>query len=143
MRPSWWSRTARKGTPSAADFNAAYLDMSVPHAAGGLYSTVEDLYRWDQALYTEQLVPQAALRRDVYRAHVFPAPEDGGYGYGWVIFNLDGREVTGHGGSIEGFSSAITRFPNERVVVIVLSNFEGVDAGQLSFDLADLVFTQP
>ena len=65
-------------------FTAAYVDMSQPHAAGGLYSTVEDLYRWDQALYTEQLVPQAARDAMFTAHHTFPAPEDGGYGYGWV-----------------------------------------------------------
>jgi CubicO group peptidase (beta-lactamase class C family) len=35
---------------------ADYIDMSIPYAAGGLYSTIEDLYRWDQVLYTEQLM---------------------------------------------------------------------------------------
>ncbi len=37
--------------------NAPYLDMALPYAAGSLYSTVEDLYKWDQALYTDKLLP--------------------------------------------------------------------------------------
>jgi CubicO group peptidase (beta-lactamase class C family) len=42
---------------------AEYIDMTIPYAAGGLYSTIEDLYRWDQVLYTEQLMSQELLHR--------------------------------------------------------------------------------
>jgi CubicO group peptidase (beta-lactamase class C family) len=73
------------GYTNDGTFNADFIDMSVPHAAGGLYSTVDDLYRWDQALYTEQLIPKAALET-MFTPHVtYPPPEEGGYGYGWGI----------------------------------------------------------
>ena len=52
-RASGYAKTADSYT------NAAYLDMSIPYAAGSMYSTVEDLYLWDQALYTDKvLTPQ-------------------------------------------------------------------------------------
>jgi CubicO group peptidase (beta-lactamase class C family) len=56
--------------------NAPYLDMVQPFAAGTLYSTVEDLLKWDQALYTDQLLPSAA------RSAMF-TPFKGDYAYGW------------------------------------------------------------
>ena len=128
------------GYTRGGQFNADYVDMSIPHAAGGLYSTVEDLYRWDQALYTDKLVPTAALAT-MFTAHApFPPPREGGYGYGWEIFKVHDRRVTAHLGGIEGFSAGITRFPDDKVTVIVLSNFEAVDVGTISMDLADMVF---
>ena len=51
--------------------NSAYLDMSIPYAAGSLYATVEDLYLWDQALYTTTLLPQKYM--DLYFKPYIPA----------------------------------------------------------------------
>lgn len=56
--------------------NADYIDMSVPHGAGALYSTVEDLYLWDQALYREKLVNRKTMQK------IF-TPFKESYGYGW------------------------------------------------------------
>ena len=49
--------------PDGKMANAPYVDMSIPHAAGALYSTVVDLYKWDRALYTEKLISKAGLAR--------------------------------------------------------------------------------
>ncbi len=60
--------------------NAPYLDMSLPYSAGSLYSSVEDLYLWDQALYTEKLLSKK-MKNLLFKQHV---PRMGGsYGYGW------------------------------------------------------------
>ena len=48
--------------------NCDYIDMSIPHAAGALYSTVLDLLKWDQALYSEKLVPSEVASSDVHAA---------------------------------------------------------------------------
>src|SRR6516225_7053585 len=58
--------------------NAPYLDMSLPYAAGSLYSTVEDIYKWDQALYTDKLLP-ADLKQKLF------TPNLENYGFGWNI----------------------------------------------------------
>ncbi|HEX8154005.1 MAG TPA: serine hydrolase domain-containing protein, partial [Thermoanaerobaculia bacterium] len=58
--------------------NAPYLDMTIPYAAGSLYSTVEDLYLWDRALYTDKLL-KAELKTQMFT----PVLHD--YGFGWVI----------------------------------------------------------
>ena len=58
--------------------NCDYIDMSIPHAAGALYSTVLDLLKWDQALYSEKLVPRKSLE-------AMFTPHKDNYGYGWII----------------------------------------------------------
>jgi CubicO group peptidase (beta-lactamase class C family) len=108
---------------------AEFIDMSLPDAAGGLYSTIDDLYRFDQALYTEQLLPAGVIEQ-MFTAHATIAPNDPntGYGYGWIIFaDPDGPppgKAVGHNGSIEGFSASMMRFVEMKAVVIVLGNVE-------------------
>ena len=101
---------------------ADYIDMSRVYAAGALYSTVEDLYRWEQALQTEQLVPQASL--DKMFAPQADTGEGWSYGYGWGIAQSDGRKIIFHQGATEGFRAIIALYPEEQVTIIVLSNHE-------------------
>ncbi|MFB8792245.1 MAG: serine hydrolase domain-containing protein [Potamolinea sp.] len=113
---------------------ADFIDMSIPYAAGGLYSTVEDLYRWDQALYTDKLIPKN-LRDKMF------TPFGGfGYGYGWGIGKEGDRPVVSHIGGIQGFSSSIARYPNDKVVIIVLGNREDGNSGDIGVQLAKIVF---
>jgi CubicO group peptidase (beta-lactamase class C family) len=101
--------------------NAPYLDMSIPYAAGSLYSTVYDLYLWDRALYGNALLP-AALKQKMF------APGLEGYGYGWFIKPLtlaDGKTQVGtvsHGGGINGFNTLLVRVPERKQVVVLLDN---------------------
>ncbi|MCU0546057.1 MAG: serine hydrolase [Oscillatoriaceae cyanobacterium Prado104] len=113
--------------------NAIYIDMSVPSGAGGLYSTVEDLYRWDRALYTEKLVSKSSLEI------IFTADKNE-YGYGWVIANTFNRKLVWHNGGINGFRTTIMRFIDDGVCAIVLSNSETAPAERICQDLAAIVF---
>jgi CubicO group peptidase (beta-lactamase class C family) len=125
-------------------------DRSDPHAAGALYSTVEDLYRWDQTLYTEALVapdlrtkmftPFAAIPESFASINEITGF---GYGYGWLIGRLFNRQVFFHAGSIEGFRASLYRFPADRVTVIVLSNQGRTDTDAISRQLARIVFGEP
>ena len=113
---------------------ADFIDMSIPYAAGGLYSTVEDLYHWDQALYTDKLIPKS-LRDKMF------TPFGGfGYGYGWGIGKEGDRPVASHIGGVQGFSSSIARYPNDKVVIIVLGNREDVNSGTIGVQLAKMFF---
>jgi hypothetical protein len=109
------------------------MDMSVPYAAGSLYSTTGDLLIWDQALYTEKLVSKKSLDE------MF-TPFKSGYGYGWGIGKRFEHRQISHGGGIYGFATEISRFPDDRVTVIVLSNFQGAPAGNIANNLAAIVF---
>ena len=101
------------------DYKGDSLDLSVAYAAAGLYSTVGDLYKWDQALYTEALLPQSQLA-EMFKAQVDLDP--GGYGYGWFVGTVMGHRAELHSGGWYGFSSNITRFPDDKITFIILSN---------------------
>jgi CubicO group peptidase (beta-lactamase class C family) len=112
---------------SAGPVNAGYLDMSVPFAAGGLYSTTEDLLRWEQALFNGRLLSRASLEK-------MTTPFKNNYAFGLVVGGDPERKTIEHGGGIEGFNSALIYYPQDEVVVIVLANLNG-HIGELAKDL--------
>jgi len=116
--------------------NALYIDMTQPHAAGALYSTVDDLYTWDKALYGDRVLPQPVLQR-------MWTPVRDNYGYGWVMSNAFGKKVIGHGGGINGFATYILRVPEEKIFVIVMSNVQTTNAGKIANDLNAMLHDGP
>jgi CubicO group peptidase (beta-lactamase class C family) len=122
--------------------NAAYLDMSIPYAAGSMYSTVEDLYLWDQALYTDKLLTPAS-KELMYK----PFLEN--YAYGWIVrdasFKVKDQPVPiiTHGGGINGFTTTIVRFPNEKNLIVILDNTGSQNLNQLSNSIAKIIYDQP
>lgn len=101
--------------------NARYYDMSIPFAAGALYSTAGDLLLWDQALYGTQLLP-AHLRDLLFK------PNLENYGFGWAILipqpgaPYAGESIPMHGGAIFGFQSLIQRIPEHKELIVLLDN---------------------
>lgn len=88
---------------------------------GGIYSSVSDLYKWDQSLYTERLVCRSLLEEactPVMRTE-FPGS---GYGYGWFIGEYRGLKEIWHYGETPGFTTWIARFPQRKLTVILLAN---------------------
>ena len=116
--------------------NSNYLDMSIPYAAGSLYSTVEDLYLWDQALYTNKLLSKEYM--ELYFKPYVSAFGSTSYAYGWAV----GKDVIGnskdsiytisHGGGINGFNTIISRSPSDKSVVILLNNTGGAPLNQMT-----------
>jgi CubicO group peptidase (beta-lactamase class C family) len=106
--------------------NTAYLDMGIPYAAGSLYSTVEDLYLWDRALYTDTLLP-APLKQKMF------TPVLHNYAYGWAVRPLkldDGKTELfnlSHNGGINGFATVIVRVPERKELVVLLDNASSGD----------------
>jgi len=124
-----------------------FLDMSEFYSAGALYSTVEDLYKWDQIIKVGHLVSSADLQ-DMFTPHI-PCPSGGcalstdiGYGYGWFIANDDGHRLDYHWGRIDGFRSSNGFYPNDDIDVIFLSNLESVDTFGIAHELGTLTLTQ-
>lgn len=95
--------------------NAPYLAMSLPYAAGSLYSTVDDLLTWQQALQAGKVIKPASL------AAMF-TDQGFGYGYGQFISKVNGRRMWAHAGGINGFSTDLVLFPDQGVSLIILSN---------------------
>ncbi len=105
---------------------------------GGIYSSVSDLYRWDQSLYTERLVCRKLLEEafaPVKRTE-FPGS---GYGYGWFIGKYRGLKEFWHYGETVGFTNRIARFPERKLTVILLSNRDGAGLAPLPHLIAERV----
>jgi CubicO group peptidase (beta-lactamase class C family) len=100
-------------------------DQSITSAVlgdGGIYSSVADLFKWDQALYTEKLISRRMLA-DAFTAHSRHSDFEGsGYGYGWYVGKFRDTKHIWHYGSTCGFSTKIKRFPGKKLSVIVLAN---------------------
>ena len=98
---------------------------------GGIYSSLADLYLWDQALYTEQLISREMLKRSF-------TPNLDIYGYGWRIDTYRNRLRVHHTGSTSGFRNVIMRFPNDKFTVIILTNRRDPAVAALAEKLTDL-----
>jgi len=108
------------------------LDTSTLFSAGSVYSTVEDMYRWDQALYGTLLLPAPLL-------DAMWTPFMNSYGYGWRIDSVGSHRRISHSGLMDGFATSIARFPDDRVTIVVLSNMSAADVEGISNYLASLV----
>ncbi|MCP4774175.1 MAG: beta-lactamase family protein [Planctomycetaceae bacterium] len=115
--------------------NAAFISMgSTPGASGALYSTVEDMFLWDRALYTDQLLEKKyrdlmfTPNRDVPEVKAAGGRPQSNYGYGWQIYARNHpvtkrrTKIINHGGAINGFRAMENRLVNDDAFVIVLCN---------------------
>jgi CubicO group peptidase (beta-lactamase class C family) len=122
--------------------NAAFLDMSVPFAAGGLYSTVDDLYLWDQALYNNTLLP------DSYRTILF-TPYLNNYACGWGVDHIptgvagDSTLAIMHSGGINGFHTRIVRLVENHHLIVVLMNAPGADINEICQKVMAILYDHP
>jgi len=129
-------------------------EMSFLYASGLLYSTAQDLYRWDQALSQHTLVSQQS-QEAIFTPYVSSCPQNGPeefcpdfsslqYGYGWFIATestpTSQRQVIWHYGALDGFTAYIGRYPDDKVTIIVLSNLQKLDVFALVRNLEQIVF---
>ncbi len=105
--------------------NALNWDMSWAGGAGALYSTVADLFRWNEGIFGGKVLPEASLQAAWTPVRTEENAEDSsgnGYGYGWFISRFRGEREISHGGGLNGFSSFLMRLPRERFTVVMLAN---------------------
>ncbi len=123
--------------------NSNFIDMSVPYAAGALYSTVEDMYLWDQALYGNQLLQKKNMDL-LFTKHI--ASGGGHYGYGWGIGetplgNTQERiETIGHGGGIAGFNTQLTRRLSDKLFIVLLNNTGRAPLNEMTVAIAAILY---
>jgi CubicO group peptidase (beta-lactamase class C family) len=116
---------------------AEYLDMSIPFAAGGLYSTTEDLLRWEQGLFGGKLLSPASLGK-----MTTPFKEHYAFGLG-VGTAGNGAKFFEHGGGVNGFNTKMLYVPEQRLTVIVLANLNGPVADDIATDLRKIALHEP
>lgn len=88
---------------------------------GGIYSNLEDLYKWDQILYTDKLMGQKYMDMAVTN-HKTNDGELMDYGYGWRLENYKGLDVEYHTGSSIGFRNILYRIPSKNFSIVLLTN---------------------
>lgn len=122
--------------------NAMFIDMSIPYAAGGMYSTVGDLFKWERALKNNRLVSKK-LHKKMFK------PQENNYGYGWYIkdtpVNVNGTETLKAYciGSIYGFKSSISRLIEDNHTIIVLCNNNAVPIEEIDERLQLTLYGMP
>ena len=92
--------------------------------SGAFRSTVLDLAKWDAALYRDDVLTRVS-REAMWTPAKLTDGTTSWYGFGWFVGSLYGRRWVGHGGNVNGFSAAITRFLDDSLTVIVLTNKDG------------------
>jgi CubicO group peptidase (beta-lactamase class C family) len=108
-------------------------------ADGSLYFSILDLAKWDEALYTDKL-----LKRSSFDLMWTPAklkngqPNKDGYGFGWFTGDRRGHHVISHGGAWQGFKTAIARYVDDRLTVVVLANLAEAKPDGIAEHVADL-----
>lgn len=98
-------------------------------ADGALYFTVEDLQKWDAALYTEKLLKKPSLER-MWTVEKLNngKPNKGNYGFAWVVQDVNGHRMIAHGGAWQGFTCYIARYVDDRLTVVALTNLDSEHA---------------
>jgi CubicO group peptidase (beta-lactamase class C family) len=130
-------RRAAGYSPSpAGPVNTDFIHMSIPHAAGGLYSTTEDLLRWERALFGGKVLSAASLRKMI-------TPYKGDYALGLVVKEFEGWKVIQHGGGIEGFNTTLRYFPEDRLIIVVLANINGRAPEEIARKIAAAIHGDP
>ena len=122
--------------------NAPYQDMSIPYAAGSLYSTVEDLALWDQALYSDKLLSASSKT-------IMFTPYKSDYAYGWGVYKTqigqlkDPVEAMGHQGAVYGFNTSLIRIPKNQHLVVLLNNTGFKNLGAMQNNILKILYDQP
>jgi CubicO group peptidase (beta-lactamase class C family) len=105
---------------------------------GGIYASIDDMAKWDAALYDDRLLSDAS-RALAFTAHTPTGePDVDGYGYGWRIHG----EVLWHSGETIGFRNVIVRWPKRHLTVVVLSNRNDPEPYRLALKIADVFLPQ-
>jgi CubicO group peptidase (beta-lactamase class C family) len=123
-----------------------YSPENAIYGEDGIYSTINDLYKWDQALYTERLVSHATLEMaftpglgndgKAITTDLLTRPNS--YGFGWIISSVRGERDVEHSGGWAGYVTYILRVPSRRVTAIVLTNSSNNDVPDIAEQMAEI-----
>ncbi len=110
--------------------------MSVPWAAGSMYSTTGDLLKWEQALFGGKVLNAESLKR-------MTTAGKGDYGLGVGVEEKYGLKVVEHGGGIEGFNTHLLYVPDKKITIVILSNVNGLAPSKMSGQLLEVMLGKP
>lgn len=129
-------RRAYGYSPRSGSF--VQTDQSVTSATlgdGGIYSNVDDLVLWDRALAGKQLIDRASLVEATTPPMLPGGPSE--YGFGWFVDRYRGENRWRHTGETSGFRSAILRFPERKLTIVILTNRSSGEPQAIAERIAD------
>jgi len=103
--------------------------------SGAFLSTVLDLAKWDAALYTDKVLKQSTLSQ-AWAPVKLNNDATHPYGFGWELSSVGGHKMTHHGGSLPGFRAQISRFVDDKLAVIVLTNGDNANPNSIALNIA-------
>jgi CubicO group peptidase (beta-lactamase class C family) len=108
-------------------------------ADGSLYFSVLDLAKWDAALYTEKLLKRSSLEQ-MWTVEKLKngKPNSGHYGFGWFIESKKGHRVVEHEGEWQGYETVISRYVDDQLTVVVLTNLDAAKPGTIADHVAEM-----
>jgi CubicO group peptidase (beta-lactamase class C family) len=127
---------------STGVINAPLMSMTQPYAGGSIQSTVEDLFKWHQAVHSYKLVKKESLDK-AFTKYKLTDGKETGYGYGWFLRNIQESPTIEHGGGINGFLTQSIYLPKEDVFVAVFSNCNCNPPRDIASKIAALAIGKP
>lgn len=116
------------------------VDSSVSYAAGTMFTTTGDMYKWAQAVISKKLLSKNTWAK----AHT---PNENGYAYGWIVKDSAsskiGKKYIGHNGAIHGFKAEFYMVPEDKSVVIILGNDMNDNVGELAKTIGAILYDKP
>ena len=122
--------------------NYVLNDQSLTSAVlgdGGIYTSIDDLFEWNQGLYTNPILPHDILQEAFISGKLSNGTETG-YGFGWVLDTYKNRNRVGHTGSTRGFRNVYHRYPDEQLSIIILTNRNSGSPKDIANQIADILF---
>jgi hypothetical protein len=113
-------------------------DSTVTYAAGGIFSTTGDMYKWAKAVANKEIISADSWKKAL-------TPNLAHYGYGWFIDSMYGNKFIAHGGGLPGFMADFTYYPGEDITIILLNNEGWYDEGLTNINaaLSAILFHKP
>ena len=121
---------------------ASYLSWTWPYAAGDILSSVDDMLKWDEALYSDRILKKE-WRERAWKSFTLSNGQETNYGFGWSLGKYGDVNIIGHGGAINGFLSDGIRIPSKHLYLVILSNKAIKSPGEFSSLIALRVAGDP
>jgi CubicO group peptidase (beta-lactamase class C family) len=115
---------------------AVVYESPGPFAAGAIYATVGDLYKFHKGLQNFTIIKEASLKKAY-------TPFRNNYGYGWIIGSFEGKQIVSHSGGAAGFRSNFLRIPEDDICIILLNNTENAFVDLITKNLLNILFDKP
>lgn len=118
-------------------------DMSRAGGAGNLYSTTQDLYRWNQVFFKHKILKPETVKSALTPVKLNDGSQGnaigGQYGYGWMLTEERGLKKVGHSGGLPGWSAYLTCYPEQNLTIAILANALLLAPSLEPSDLADRI----